>query len=150
MKRSNTWFALILIVSASLLSAASGGSGATPSDQPQANEVEQATSNPHGDATQAATVSEPRGRNSASAQSGSYTYNYYYPAPDSWLAFFGQIAAIVSAILLTFFTGGLWITSIWQWRIAHTALNTERPFLFVTSIRCPHGLNLDGRSAEVR
>ena len=32
-----------------------------------------------------------------------------------WLAFLVQNAGIISAVLLTVFTGGLWVTSIWQW-----------------------------------
>lgn len=52
----------------------------------------------------------------AASKADAYTYNYYYPTPQSRLVTFGQIAAIGSAILLTIFTGGLWITSIWQWR----------------------------------
>ncbi len=65
----------------------------------------------------------------ASTQSASYTYNYYYPTPETWLTSFSQIAAIASAILLAMFTGGLWLTSIWQWKVANNALYADRPYL---------------------
>jgi hypothetical protein len=55
-------------------------------------------------------------------QTASNTYNYYYPNPTGPLATAGNIASIVSAVLLTLFTGGLWLTSHRQWQIATEAL----------------------------
>ncbi len=111
MKRSSIWFVSILIASALLLSAVRSGSDATPSNQPPANQIEQTPSDHHTAAAPTATLSNT--------------------APETWLAFFGHIATIGSAVLLTLFTGGLWVTSIWQWRVARNALYADRPYLLL-------------------
>jgi hypothetical protein len=50
---------------------------------------------------------------STPAETRSYTYNYYYPEkPTVSIVWFQTI----TTVLLLLFTGGLWITSIWQWR----------------------------------
>lgn len=84
------------------------------------------------------------------ASSGNYTYNYYYPAiksesPPVW---FQELTTFI----LILFTGGLWWTSVRQWRalkeqagvaekavkaaeesarVAHLALSVERPYVFI-------------------
>ncbi len=46
---------------------------------------------------------------------------------------------IVTTILLLFFTGGLWWTSIRQWRAMRAALHTNRPFLIVSEVEVGDG-----------
>ncbi len=143
MKRSNIWFASILIASALLLRGVSNGSGATPSNQPHANQVERTTNGQYSNATPVATLSNQPRPSPTCGQSTAYTYNYYNPAPESGLAFFGQIAGIISAIFLAVFTGGLWVTSIWQWRASrtqaefatHTLTNLERPWISIPNVQ---------------
>jgi hypothetical protein len=113
MKYLKSLSALILVASVLLLSAS--GSGASPSNQPHTNQIEQTSSANHATAAPTAAVSNQHSAIPTSTQSASYTYNYYYPSPETWLTFFGQIAAIVTAVLLTAFTGGIWWTSIKQW-----------------------------------
>jgi hypothetical protein len=135
MKHSNIWFALILIASALLLNGVSDGSGATPSNQPHPNQIEQTANGQQPATTPVATVVNQPSTAPTSSQPTNYTYNYYYPAPESWLTFFGQIAGIVTAILLTAFTGGLWWTSIQQWRAIsgqiRAQMDAERPWVML-------------------
>jgi len=77
---------------------------------------------------------------STAKQSETYTYNYYYPAvtsesPPVW---FQEVATGI----LILFTGGLWVTSIWQWNAirdqaeaAEAALHANRPEIIVTSVK---------------
>jgi hypothetical protein len=68
-------------------------------------------------------------------RSTNYTYNYY-SSSETWLASFGQIAAIASALLLTLFTGGLLFVAYWQWRVANaTLIFFARPKLVVRWLR---------------
>jgi hypothetical protein len=103
---------LVLVASALILSAAS----ATPSDDRYTAQIEQTAREQQTDPTPAAAVRDQSRAAPTGTQTPAYTQNYSYPAPETWLTFFGQIATIVSSILLTIFTCGLWITSIWQWR----------------------------------
>jgi hypothetical protein len=132
MKLSKSLSALILIASALLLSAANA---ANPSNRPHTNQIEQTPGDHHTAAAPTLTLSDQRGSGPTSSQSTANTYNYYYPAPETWLSFFGHIAAIVSAVLLTVFTGGLWFTSIRQWQIANQSLRVaQRAYVNVQDV----------------
>lgn len=134
MARINRLSFLILIASASLLSATNSGSAT--SYQHQAKQIEQACSDQHTSAAPVTTEgNQPRPRPTAT-KSTSYTYNYYYPTTGGGLALAGQVAAIISAAFLTIFTGGLWLTSVWQWHAMQGALEVNRPFLLVTGVSC--------------
>jgi hypothetical protein len=126
MKLSRPLWASILIVSALLLSAVKNGSGATPSNNTPAAKDEKTPHQNDASARPTSAIGNQSGSAPASSQAGHYTYNYYYPARDTWLTFLGQIAAIASAVLLTIFTGGLWWTSIRQWRVMRDG---NRPYL---------------------
>jgi hypothetical protein len=75
------------------------------------------------------------------------TYNYYgdfnYRSTNSaglpW-ATIGDIATVLSTFLLAVFTGGLWWTSIRQWKAARASLELNRPFVLVTEV-CREVLN---------
>jgi hypothetical protein len=118
----------ILIASILLLATVGHGRRATPSDQTHAKQIKQTASAQDTRLRPIATASNQGSPKPSSSQSANYTYNYYYPAPDGWLILIGQIATIISALLLTAFTGGLFWTSINQWRAikeqAEAAKNT--------------------------
>jgi hypothetical protein len=66
------------------------------------------------------------------AETRSYTYNYYYPEKPTVPTVRFQK---VTTVLLLFFTGGLWVTTILQWRIANKTLLLQfRPKLIVRNI----------------
>lgn len=133
-ERPSIRLAPLVVASFLILNAAQSGDGATPSNQSHTNQIEQTASGQHASAKPATMPRYQRSALPASDQSATNTYNYYYPAPESRLAFFGQIAGIVSAILLTAFTGGLWVTSILQWRALHAALCINRPIVLFAEI----------------
>jgi hypothetical protein len=152
MKPSRTWFALILIASALLLSAANSGSAQSPS--PPKAEVRH-RSQRHHDAS-SSVVATPQNQPSSIAtpeETRSYAYNYYYPEKSDVPPVPFQI---VTTVLLLLVTGGLWITSIWQWRaidqqakIAEEALTMDvRPRISV-KIEGGHApLNLTGKHEQ--
>jgi hypothetical protein len=86
------------------------------------------------------------------ATSRNYTYNYYNPPskPESPPVWF-QVA---TTVVLIFFTGGLWLTSFWQWRaiadqteISKRALTQlEVPYVSIGKI-IPHVLQSSGTPA---
>lgn len=118
MKPSKTWFALILIASVSLLSAARSVSG-EPSSQQHAKKVEEPSREyvASGDP-----VTPPVNQSAAekgNGRSGGETYNYngnfnYTPPPippDSDWTVAGEIASVASAVLVAVFTALLWHVS---------------------------------------
>jgi len=78
------------------------------------------------------------------AEARAYTYNYYYPEKSDVPPVSFQI---VTTVLLLIFTGGLWVTSIWQWNIANKTLALQfRPKLIVRNFEIP--LRLEGGNAK--
>ena len=91
---------------------------------------------------------------SAMAQATEDTYNYYSLAAQAWPAVAGQIAAIIAAVLVATFTGGLLWTSVKQWKVANQGLAEtrkamivgQRAYLYVSGIRLKR---LDGAKVQV-
>jgi hypothetical protein len=68
----------------------------------------------HGTPSPISTSGYQPGPKPTPAASKNYTYNYYNPptkpeSPPVWFQ-------VGTTVVLIFFTGGLWVTSIWQWR----------------------------------
>jgi hypothetical protein len=94
MKRSKLWLRLILPVLVLLLNGASNGSDASPSYKGHRREIQYGGDNKHSRALRSSTVSQQSSPNLTPTESFHYTYNYYYPSPDTWLTVIGQIATI--------------------------------------------------------
>jgi hypothetical protein len=120
MKHSSTWFALILIASALLLSAGKNGIADSPNQTGQSaatpkDEYNYAKPRSSGDSQQ------PSAQRT-SEKSQAETYNYYgdfnYRPRESGIPWekIGQVATILATVAMAVFAGGLWKTSIWQWR----------------------------------
>jgi hypothetical protein len=133
MKLSSTWFALILIVSALLLSAGLSVSVALPSPNPT-KKSDAAAAHHHEKPQPIATLSnQPSPEPTAQSVSNySYSYNYYRPSAESPPVWF----QVLTTIALLAFTAGLWWTSVRQWLaigrqadIAEKALASERPWI---------------------
>jgi hypothetical protein len=60
---------------------------------------------------------------STPAETRNYAYNYYYPEKSSVPPFTFQI---VTTVILLLFTGGLWITTIMQWRAMEKSLRVTQ------------------------
>jgi hypothetical protein len=87
---------------------------AMPSPQyPEARHTKAATDQHHTYPRPISTVSDHASSKSTPKPGDNYTYNYYYPTAPSQSppVLFQEITTVV----LILFTGGLWLTSIWQW-----------------------------------
>src|SRR5208282_6322313 len=155
MKLSSTWFALILIVSALLLS---GVSNARPdgNDTPKIqNDGDQHQQN--GKAVAPSPEQFPTDKSSANSYPGTYnykgTFNYgpkYNGPSESGLAKAAYVASIISAAFLTLFTGLLVLlnrklvgltnnlskATAAAAKAAEAALHVNRPFLLITNVKC--------------
>jgi hypothetical protein len=130
-------FLPILIAFALLLSASS------PSPSPTSIDHANATQN-HATASPVSTPNDQPSPKPTAAAIYNYAYTYYYPVPvpqgpPVWF----QILAAAIALL---FAGGLWITTIRQWRVSKNALYADRPFLMIVDRPAP--MFFDPRSRE--
>jgi hypothetical protein len=113
MKLSNTWYALILIASASLLS----GAKSTNAESPSPHQTRETRAKAHHQQAATNPVSTPSYESRAeptpkAISNYSYTYNYYRPSSESPPVWF----QVFTTLVLLAFTGGLWRTSVSQWR----------------------------------
>lgn len=106
MKLSNTWFAMILIASASLLGAASNGVADSPNQRSQTP----ATTQNSNTASTPVPVSEGKIDENTPANSGSKN-----SSGIPWREI-GEIASVLSTAAMALFTFALWRTSKSQWR----------------------------------
>jgi hypothetical protein len=114
----------------------------SPSHQPEAPETHTSANQPHSSPSPVPRLSE-QGSSKGTPNTGHrYAYNHYYPAtisesPPVWFQ-------VGTTVILLFFTGGLWVTSISQWRaikdqarIANTTtavmVAQDRPYLLAFS-----------------
>jgi hypothetical protein len=154
MKPSSTWFALILIASALLVSATKSASGEQSGKQ-NTSKVEGYSGEGRSTDPIATRINQPTAY-STSTEGGRVTYNYngdfkYVappPSPESDLKQAGDIASVLSTIAVAFFTGLLWNVSKQQKTLmedaeeisrrsvetAEKSLDIYRPFLLVTDI----------------
>ena len=149
MKHSNTWFALILIASALLLSAEPNVSAESPSPKPT-KKSDSATTRHYENPRPVPTLSnQPSAEPTAtSVNNYSYSYNYYRPSSESPPVWF----QILTTIVLLAFTGGLWWTSVKQWqalqeqaKLTEQALITDkRPFIFPSALAAQWKRNEEG------
>jgi cytochrome c-type biogenesis protein CcmH/NrfG len=99
---------------------------ATPSPRHhhQTHEAKDAAQEEHPAASPISTQSYQSSPNPTPAETGSYTYYNNYPAtksesPPVWFQ-------VLTTIALIFFTGALWVTSIWQWRAIKTQAEASK------------------------
>src|SRR5580658_8526032 len=116
MKHSSTWFALILIASALLLSAVRSASG-DPSVKKNTSKVEDTRDENKTSGSPVATPINHSAAEQSVTHSGGETYNYnfnYTPPPtppESYWSIAGEIASVASAVLVAIFTALLWHVS---------------------------------------
>src|SRR5258708_7148173 len=150
MKHSSTWFALILIASASLLSAARNVSG-EPRSSAHTNKIEANSREYVASGEPVATPIDQPLRGTTDARSGGETNNdkdtfkHVVPAdsPEGFWEKLGDVATVLSAIAVAVFTFMLWCVSDRQKElmenaeaisrrsveVAENSLDIYRPFL---------------------
>jgi hypothetical protein len=141
MKLSNTWFALILIASALLLSAARSAND-EPSSQQHAKKIEEPSREYVASGDPVATPINQSAAEKGNGRSGGETYNYngnfnYTPPPsppESDWAVAGEIASVASAVLVAVFTALLWHVSRQQKELMKTAEETSRRSVTIASL----------------
>jgi hypothetical protein len=159
MTHSSTWFSLILIASALLLSAARNASG-EPHSKQHASKVETAGHNDESGGGPVATTVNQSATEKANTGGGGVTYNYNgnfkYSVPANSAEGFwkklGDVATVLSTIAVAVFTFMLWYVSKRQkelmekaedisrrsLEVAALALNTDRPYVFIESPQLNH------------
>src|SRR5713101_5092223 len=118
MKLSNTWFALTLIASVSLLSAARNASG-EPHSRIHTSKIEAGSRKDIAGSEPVAPPIDQSAAEKSNARSGGETYNYngtfkyVAPAnpPESGLRQLGDVATVLSTIAVAVFTFMLWYVS---------------------------------------
>jgi hypothetical protein len=141
MKHSNTWFALILIASALLLSAARN-TCAEPRSENHASKSERRSGDSNATSDPITTPINQPSAYSTSTDGGRITYNYNgdfkyaapTPAPESGWKKFGDIANVASAIAVAFFTMMLWHVSRQQKVLAEQTEETAQRSVEVTRL----------------
>lgn len=128
---SKSPFLPVLDVWVLLLNLANAGNTTRLGETKKAQKIDAGGYHEHPSGSPVATPQNQASAKESPAASRSNTYNYYYATPESRLAIAGQIAGIVSAVLLALFTFGLWATSIAQWYVARSALYGDRPYLLM-------------------
>jgi hypothetical protein len=112
MKHLSTWFALILIASVLLLN----GAKSAKAESPSPHQTRETRTKAHRQQAATSPVSTPSYQNRPeptprASSSYSYTYNYR-PSSESPPVWF----QVFTTVVLLAFTGGLWRTSVLQWR----------------------------------
>jgi hypothetical protein len=155
MKHSNIWFALILVASALLLSAARSVSADSPSPKPANQPNEGSTLSDHQSAQQATPVSTPNfSQSSPDTRSSGNKHDDGGDTATNIIAFFTVVAALATIAIAKFnkqlvtVTADMTTATAQAAKAAEAALHIDRPFLLVTDVKCIESTR-DGRANEI-
>ncbi|MFZ0676869.1 hypothetical protein [Candidatus Binatus sp.] len=134
MKRSSTWFALILIASALFLSAANNGTAESPSQPNQRSQTKTPAQEHDAVASQAPPVSNQPAAVPTASAGATYIYNQYKQSSPwgdlpTWLEALATILLVIYAAWQTSFVDRSTKAAEDAAKAATLALNAERPYL---------------------